>query len=188
MKDKFDYVIFPNSVDHLEDIQTVLEKVSVNLTDKSEVVITSINPRWGQLLLILEKLNLKRKEPPKNWLRIEDLKNIAEISGYKVKKSGFRIFLPIHVPLISNWVNGTVPKIKLLSRFCLEQFIVIQKQSFKSNKNWTCSVIVPVQNQGDYIERSIEEISKIDHKIEMIVVDNGSTDETKKIVKESLSS
>lgn len=183
IKDKFDYIIFPNSVDHLNDIQTVLEKISNNLTNNSEIVITSINPRWEQLLIVLEKLNLKRRELPKNWLRIEDLKNIAQISGYKVIKSGFRILLPIHIPLVSNWLNKVIPKIKPLSRFCLEQFIVIQKQPLSFNKNLTYSIIIPAFNKQDTIERCIEEVSKIDRRIEIIVVDNGSTDQARNIVK-----
>lgn len=188
LKDKFDYVIFPNSFEHIDDIQTVLEKVSDNLNNKSELVITSINPRWGQLLALFEKLNLKRKESPKNWLRIEDLINLAQTSGYNVINSGFRIFLPFHLPLISNWVNRVIPKVKILSRFCLEQFIVIKREALKINKNLTCSVVIPAFNQAEFLERSIEEILKMDRKTEIIVVDNGSTDETKNIVKNLIKS
>ncbi len=183
IEDKFDYVVFPNSVDHLDDIQTVLEKIKNNLTSKGEIVITSINPRWEQLWAILEKLNLKRKERPKNWLRLEDLKNITEISGYKVINAGFRILLPVYIPLISNWINKVIPKVKLLSRFCLEQFIIIQKQPLKINKNLTCSVIIPAFNQRDYLQRCIEEVYKISRKMEVIVVNNGSTDTTETLVK-----
>ena len=178
LKEKFGYAILPNSVDHFEDIQTVLEKVRASLVDGGKIVITTVNPRWEQIFYLLERMNLKRKENARNWLRIENLKNLAEVSGYEVEESGFRVMLPMYIPLFSTIINNFVKNIKFLSRFCVEQFVVAKKKEFKVNKNLSCSIILPVTNQEDSLQSCIESIPKMGRKTEIVIVDDGLKNKT----------
>ncbi|HET7098874.1 MAG TPA: glycosyltransferase [Patescibacteria group bacterium] len=177
IKEKFDYVIFPNSIEHMFDVQTVLEKVKSSLHKDSRIIITSVNPRWQQLFSILEKFKLKRPEAPKNWLRLEDLVNIVEISGYEIVNTGFKVLLPTHIPLISNWVN------KFNSRFCVEQYLVAKSKIKSKAKPLTCSVIIPCFNEEENIKKCINSVPKMGKRTEIIVVDDGSTDKTSSVVK-----
>ncbi len=184
VKGKFDYVIIPNSVDHLEDIQTVLEKLKLNVTSKSKIMLTALNPKWIQILSVLEKLNLKRAEGEKNWLRLEDLKNITRISGYEIEESGFRVMLPLHIPLVTRWINATIPNTPLFKRFCLEQFIVARKVESPATKKLSCSVVVPCFNEEENIKNCVSRVPKMGKWTEIVVVDDGSTDKTIKVVKQ----
>lgn len=177
LKDKFDYVIFPNSVEYIYDVQSVLENIKKYLNKNSNIIMTSVNPRWEQLFYILEKLKLKRPELPKNWLRLEDLRNIVEISGYEVVETGFKILLPIHIPLLSSWVN------KFSSRFCLEQYLVAKPKEKSRSVPLTCSVVIPCFNEEENIKRCINSVPKMGKRTEIIVVDDGSTDETANVVR-----
>ena len=52
--------------------------------------------------------------------------------------------------------------------------------------HWTVSIIIPMYNSEDYIEACIESIFSINYpqdKFEVIIVDNGSTDQSLEIVK-----
>lgn len=182
IKEKFDYVIFPDSLEHLNDIQTVLENIYQALNSNARVVISSINPRWEQIFWILEKFHLKRPEPPRNWLKLETIKNILEVSGYKVLKDGFTTLFPVHIPLVSRLINNNIGKSKFLSQFCVIQYLVAEKEKYHIDNNLTCSVIIPTINQLDQLKKCINSIPKIGKKTEIIIVDGSIDNKTEKFV------
>lgn len=181
--DKFDYIIFPNSLEHFDDIQTVFENVYPAMSKSSKVVVASVNPRWEQTFYILERLKLKRPEPPRNWLRIENIKNILEASGYRVTDSGFRVIFPIFIPLISGIINEAFKNINLFARFCVEQYVVAEKEFFSIDHNLSCSVVIPTYNQADLLEYCIESIPNLANKMQIVIVDDCSSDKTGLVVK-----
>lgn len=187
LKEKFDYVIFPNSVDHFDDIQKVLERVGNCLNKNGKIVISALNPRWEQILYILEKLNLKRKEPARNWLRIENLKNLVEVSGFEVEDLGFRILLPMHIPILSRMINKFIKDVKFLSRFCVQQYVVARKIKSAINKNLTCSIIIPFYNQEeDEIKRCLLSIPNLGKSTEIIAVNQGYNQKSIRTLKSSI--
>lgn len=183
VNDKFDYIIFPNSLEHFDDIQSVFENIHPVLSKSSKVVIASVNPRWEQFFYILEKLKLKRPEPPRNWLRMENIKNLLEVSGYQVVESDYRIILPVYIPLVSNLANGIFKKIKFLKRFCVEQYLVAQKAPFIVNNNLTCSVVITTNNQAELLTDCVESLPKLGKKTQIIIVDDNSSDRINQVVK-----
>lgn len=181
LNEAFDYVILPTSVDHFYDVQTVLERIRQVVHDNSEIVMTSANPLWDPIFLILEKLNLKRPEPRRNRLDIESLKNIAGLAGYEVMDSGYRILIPAHVPFVSRWLNKIAPKISPLAKLCVTQYLVIKRKPLLKPKKLSCSIIIPCYNEEENIEQTIKAVPKMGKKTEIIVVDDGSTDNTSKV-------
>lgn len=184
VKEKFDYVIFPDSLEHLADIQTVLENVYSALSNNSKVVISSVNPRWGQIFWILEKLHLKKPEPTRNWLKLNIITNILEISGYKVMDYGFRTLIPLHIPLISRFINNQIQRSKIFSKFCVTQYIVAQKGKFSPDNNLTSSVIIPVETESESIKDCVISIPRLGRKTEILVVDGTRNDKVKNIVEQ----
>ncbi len=183
IQNKYDYVIFPDSLEHLKDIQTVLENVYPTLSNNSRLVISSINPKWEQIFWILEKLNLKRPETPRNWLKLDTIKNILEISGYKVVDSGFRTLIPMHIPLLSRFVNKQARKSKILSRFCVIQYLVAEKDKFVINNNLSCSIVIPTLDKSENIKECLVSLSKLGKKMEIIVVDGSQDNRTEQVIK-----
>ncbi|MBU1031428.1 NAD-dependent epimerase/dehydratase family protein [Patescibacteria group bacterium] len=184
IRDKFDYVIFPDSLEHLDDIQSVFENVYPALSHDSKIVISSVNPRWEQIFWVLEKLHLKRPESPRNWLKLDTIKNILEISGYKVINSGFRTLIPMHIPLISRFVNSQVLRSKILSKFCVIQYIVAEKEKFLINNNLTCSVIIPIQNNPENLRDCINSIPNLGKKTEILVIDGSVDSKVEQLIKQ----
>ena len=183
VKGKYDYVIIPNSVAHFYDIQTVLEKTLKVLSKNSKVVMTATNPRWEQIFYILEKLKLKRPEDSRNWLRLADLRNIFEISGYDVEESGYSILIPAHIPFFSNLVNNFIKGSGFLAQFCVEEYIVARKAKLRRKKNLSCTVLIPCYNEEENIKQAIATVPKMGTKTEILVVDDGSSDKTAQVVK-----
>lgn len=175
VKEKFDYIIFPDSLEHLDDIQTVFTNIYPALSSNSKLVISSINPRWEQIFWVLEKLHLKRPEPPRNWLKLDTIKNILEISGYKVVNSGFRTLIPMHIPIVSRLVNNYMKYSKILSKFCVIQYVVAEREKSLVNNNLACSVIIPTKGESDIIKNCVAAIPNLGKKSEILVID-GSID------------
>lgn len=186
IQERYNYVIFPDSLEHLEDIQTVFENIYPALSKGSKVVISSVNPRWEQVFWILEKLHLKRPEPPRNWLKFDIIKNILEISGYKVVDAGFRTLIPMHIPLISRFVNNQIKRSKIFSRLCVIQYLVAEKEKFFVSQNYTCSIILPVYNNSVTLKECISSIPEIGKKTEILIVDGSADDKTGQLVKQLL--
>lgn len=181
---KFDYVILPNSVDHFYDIQSVLENSLGFTNPNAKLIITSTNPRWQQLLDALESAGLKRPEEPKNWLRLKDLENVVELSGYELEESGYKVLLPMHVPLLSKWINNKLQGNNVLAQFCLVQYVIAKKAKPKKLKDLTSTVLIPCFNEEGNVRQAIETVPKMGKKTTVLVVDDGSTDKTVSIVKQ----
>ena len=179
--EKFNYVILPNSVDHFFDIQTVLEKAKKCLYKDGRLIITNTNPRWQLAFSVLEKFDLKRSEKDKNWLRLKDLANIVEISGLGIVDKGYRILVPYHVPFLTRWLNQ-LANIPGLAAFSTEQFIVA-RPLHKKRRKMTCTVVIPCFNEEENIEKCIKSVPKMGEYTEILVVDDGSLDNTSRVVK-----
>ncbi|KKQ82686.1 MAG: NAD-dependent epimerase/dehydratase, partial [Candidatus Woesebacteria bacterium GW2011_GWA1_38_8] len=183
IKGKFDYAILPNSIVHFYDIQKVLENISRLLNVGSKVVMTTSNPKWEPIFSILEKLNLKRPENLRNWLRLKDIENIFEISGFEIEESGYSLLIPTHFPFISNKINNLIKGSGFLSKYCAVQYIVAKKSKPTKSKKLSCTVLIPCFNEEENIEKAIATVPKMGKKTEIVVVDGGSSDKTSKIVK-----
>lgn len=188
VKEKFDYIIFPDSLEHLNDVQSVLENMSSALSNNSKIVISSVNPRWEQIFWILEKLHLKRPEPPRNWLKMDTIKNLLKVSGYKVVDSGFSTLIPVHIPFFSRLINNWIKNSKTFSRFCIIQYLVAEREKFLVNQNYTCSVIIPTKSESDNFIDTIVSIPRLGKKTEIIIVDGSVGNKVEGFVKVLLKS
>lgn len=183
VKEQFDYVIFPDSLEHMYDIQTVFENIHPSLNNDSKIVIAALNPRWEPIFEVLERLKLKRPEEERNWLKRDNIKNLLEISGYRVLNSGYRIILPAHIPFFSNFLNNKIKNIKFLSSFCVEQYLVAKKDKFSINNNLSCSVIIPTLNRIEAVKQLIPMIPSLGKKTEIIIVDGNPKGKMEQVIK-----
>lgn len=183
VKEQFDYVMFPDSLEHMYDIQTVFENIYPSLGNDSKIVIAALNPRWEPIFGILEKLKLKRPEGERNWLKKDNIKNLLEISGYKVLTSGYRIILPAHIPFFSNFLNNKIKKIKYLSSLCVEQYLVATKDKYSVNNNLSCAIIIPTLNRIEEVKKLIPLLPNLGKRTEIIIVDGDPDGKMEQVVR-----
>jgi GT2 family glycosyltransferase/2-polyprenyl-3-methyl-5-hydroxy-6-metoxy-1,4-benzoquinol methylase len=186
---KFDYIIFADVLEHLHDPQKVLSRAVTHLADDGSILVSIPNIGHNSVLIdllqgkfeyrdfgILDKTHLK-------FFTHESLRNMVAVCGLSAVKEMNAI----------NTVSGTefgnsydqVPS--EVSKYLqsrkhgeVYQFVWELKRT-----NIEVSIVTPVYNKWNFTKSYLEDLLKLDGaKVEIIVVDNASTDETSKTIKE----
>jgi hypothetical protein len=184
MEEGFDYIVIANLLEHIFDLYDFFNAMHGKISGHTKIIITGVNPLWEPIMKLATKLKIRTPVPMKNFVTSKDIENILNISGYEVIESGYRMFLPINIPLISYFFNKLVPRLPIFKNICLVQYIIARpKQDPVINNNLTCSVIIPCHNEEGNIESCIEKIPEMGRYTEILIVDDGSTDKTASLVK-----
>ncbi len=184
VNERFEYVILSDILGDLEDIQKVFEELKKVSDEKTRIIITFYNYLWEPILEIGEKLELKMPQPIQNWLGTKDVKNILDLAGLEVVKSGKCLLLPVYIPFISNIINTYIARFPLIRNLCLvNYFIVRQNSNYYSDKEYSVSVIIPARNEAGNIENAVTRIPKLGKSTELIFVEGHSKDNTRDEIK-----
>jgi SAM-dependent methyltransferase len=188
---KFDYIILSDLIGTLDDIQKVFEKMKLVSREGTKIIVTYYNYFWNPLIKVLEALKLKMRGGEKNWLYIDEIKNLLTLADFQVEKSGNAILIPGYIPLVSFLFNKYIAKLPLIRRFCLVGFVIGKSESRPEKvkaKDYKVSIIVPCRNEEGNIENIIERILPIGSHTEIIFVEGNSEDNTFNKIDESIKS
>lgn len=177
LDETFDYIILSDLVSSLWDIQIVLENIQINCHPGTRIIISSFNYLWEPLLLLLERLMLKLKQPLQNWLTPKDISNILTVSGFEVVRSEKKIILPVYVPLFSWLFNACMANLPLFRQLALVNFIVARPAK-EQKQEYSVSVIIPGKNERGNIENAVLRMPVFGNSQEVIFVEGSSTDGT----------
>lgn len=175
---KFEYVMMIDLLDHSPDIWAVLRGVEPAAQEGTILCIATINPLWQPLFDLAEALKLKMPEGPHNFVRLDDIVNLLEVFDYEILKKEMRFFIPKKIPLLSEFINRTIPGIPWLRNLCAVQAVVARKLSSSKEHLYSCSVVIPCHNEEGNIEHCAQTVPQMGKGTEAIFVDDGSTDST----------
>lgn len=130
LKEKFDYIILPDVIEHLQDVEKIISNLKNLMKPDSRIIISMANPVWEPVLKLLEFFRLKMPEGPHKRISITNLKRIIKSKKLEIVDERFRLLVPADLPLISK-INNWFYKISLLKNLGLLVFIsaVNQNQS-----------------------------------------------------------
>jgi ubiquinone/menaquinone biosynthesis C-methylase UbiE len=109
-KDKFDYIFMSDVIEHLDNPEDIFNKISFLMNKKSIFICTMANPFWEPLLMFWERLGWKMKEGPHKRIEYKVLKGVVKRSGMKIIKHGYKLLVPIDIPLITEIANKYLEK------------------------------------------------------------------------------
>jgi hypothetical protein len=179
----FDYVVISNLLEYVFDLYDFFFILKQKITAHTKIVITSINPLWGLAIKIATALGFRTPVKMNNFVTYKDIENIMSISGYEIIESGYRMFLPVRIPLVSCFLNKIVSRLPIIRNLCLLQYTIARpKQRGEIDTQLKCSVIVPCYNEQENIENCILSIPDLGDYTEIVVVNDGSADNTLKII------
>ncbi|MDD4979831.1 MAG: glycosyltransferase [Candidatus Omnitrophica bacterium] len=180
--DKFDYIVLSNLLDYSDDIIDLFSTLKLYLKPDSKIIITTVNPLWQPIIKLLEILRLKESDKIRNFVTNRDVINMLNLLDYDIIEAGYRLLLPFYIPFFSYLANKIFSRVPGINNLCSLQFIVAKPKI--AYKDLSCSIVVPCFNEVENIKECIESIPRLVPNTEIIVVDDGSTDGTAKVVEQ----
>jgi len=176
---KFDYIILSDLIGTLEDIQYVFERLIPLSRENTKIIVTYYNYFWNPILRIGESFELKMKEGEKNWLYIEEIKNLLYIAGYQVSGSGSFLLLPKRIPLLSSFINNYIAKLPGFRRLCLVGWVIgTYAPANTTQKDLSVTVLIPCRNEEGNVYKILRRVPELGIHTEIIFAEGNSTDNT----------
>lgn len=172
-----DYVVISDTLNHVEDVQAVLERVRSYARPETRLIITSYNTLWRPLLAFASALRLRASDgAPQNWLSHQDLWNLLELANWEIIKTDAKILCPVRVPVFSSLLNRWVAP--LLPFLCLSIIVIARPRKCLATKPQTVSVVIPARNEAGNIPAAVSRTPRMGEWTELIFIEGNSTDDT----------
>ncbi len=179
LDETFDYIVMSDLVPYVDDLLALFQNVERHSNRDTRVVINSYSQLWRPALALLELLRLKTRTPTRNWMTIEDVENLLQLTGLEAVTRTRRILFPLQIPLVSSFLNGVVANLWIIRHLCLTYWIVARPRPPDEAQELSVSIVVPAKNEAGMIERIVEETPELGSRSELIFVEGHSTDGTR---------
>ena len=176
---KYDYIILSDLINDLYDVEEVLRQVSTLCTSETRLLVNFYSHLWSGILKLAQKSGFANRLLEQNWLTRSDFENLLRLSGFEFVRGSEEIVMPARIPLLSNLVNRTIPKIWPFSNLALAHFVAARFVDGDDDPNLdSVSIIIAARNETGHIARLIDEIPVLGERTEVIFVEGGSKDDT----------
>lgn len=175
----FDHIVLNYLTGYLDDIQTALTKLQSSAHLRTRLHVTTLNTPWHFVLRLCTKLGFVMPQPPSNWLSLDDLINLLELSGWEVVRSETMQLFPFQIPLVSTFFNRFLVRLPLLRHFGITVWLTARpRRPAPVEAEISCSVVVPARNEAGNIRAALERIPVLGKQTEVIFVEGHSRDDT----------
>ena len=179
LSEPFDYVILTDLIGYLDDVQGAFEQVNRVCGPRTRVIVTYYNYLWEPILRAGAQLGMKRPQPGQNWLALADLKNLLSLAGFETISMGYKLLLPLGIPLVSWFFNRILANLPPWRHLCLVETLVARPAPVAvPAESLSCTVVVPARNEKGNIEEVVKRIPVMGRHTEIIFVEGGSRDGT----------
>ncbi|MEB3271179.1 MAG: glycosyltransferase [Synechococcus sp.] len=173
----FDVILLPNTLNTLQDVQGVLERLEAFCHPRTRLVVSFHNWLWQPLLKAAEAIGQRQPQPPESWLTPRDVTNLLDLAGWEVLRSGHRCLLPRRIPLLTPLANRWLSQLPLLEQFGLTHWLVA-RPTRQPQQQPSVSVVIPARNEAGNIAAAIERLPQLGRSTEVIFVEGHSSDDT----------
>jgi len=177
-----DCVVLNNMLDYVYDVGDFLEALKPALTDRTLLIITTTNPLWAPLLRLGSRLGLRAPDSPRNFITNRDIRSVLEVQGFRMVEDGLALPVPRWVPIAGGLLNALVPEVPVLRYMGAVQYITARPRG--PRPPLSCSVVIPCHDEEENVAECVRRIPPIGRETEVIVVDDGSRDGTRRRVEE----
>ncbi|MBI3543192.1 MAG: glycosyltransferase [Deltaproteobacteria bacterium] len=185
-----DYIVLVNTVGYWQDIQKALDQLRSICNANTRIISVYYNFLWAPVLKTAEHLGLKMPQPALNWLSPRDVRNLLEISGYRVLKTGHRALIPANLGFFADFVNRVASPLPLIGEFGHTHYVIARLPQKIRREDVVASVVIPARNEAGNIEPAVRRMAAVaatrPEKYELIFVEGNSTDNTAAEIKRVL--
>jgi SAM-dependent methyltransferase len=163
LAEPFDYILLSDLIGYLDDVQRAFEQLNRVCSPRTRVILTYFNYLWEPILRAGERLGIKRPQPDQNWLSLADLQNLLSLAGFQTVSMGYKVLLPVRVPLLSSLCNRVLANLPLLRKLSLVQTIIARPAPVQvTEESLSCTVVIPARNEKGNIENAMRRIPEME--------------------------
>jgi SAM-dependent methyltransferase len=174
----FDFVLLPDTIGWIADIETVLSRLHAVCHPDTRIVLSYHSPLWEPALRLAQKLGLKAPMPPLNWLGMRDLAAILDLAGFEVIRREWRTLVPLRLLGLGALVNRALAPLPGVRGLCLRHYLVARSRQVAHPAPRSASVIVPARNERGNIEDAVRRLPQFCERVEIVFVEGHSKDGT----------
>lgn len=179
IRETFDYVIIAETIGHVDDIQQAFRGLHKVCTPETRIITIYYNYLWAPVIKFAELTGIRMKQSLQHWLPLDDIANLLFLEDFDVVKKGYRVLMPIKIPLLSTFCNRFLANMPLFWKMALTEVLVSRPMAVrKPPEKATCTVLVPCRNEKGNIEQAILRTPAMGGEMEIIFVEGGSSDGT----------
>ena len=182
----YDAIILSDLLNDVWDVQTIFEKILSVCHPGTRILINSYSRLWEIPLGIAERLGLAQPVLDQNWLTIDDIQHLLNLSGFEIIRTWQEILLPLPIPIVSDLINRILPKIWPWNQLALTNFILARPVPTPGHDRPSVSIIVPARNEEGNIQRIFASLPEIGCKSEVIFIEGYSDDHTYETIHEHI--
>ena len=182
----FDVIILSDLIDDLWDVQKVLEQLSNLCHPRTRLIINSYSRLWELPLIIAEKIGAAKPKLAQNWLTVDDVTELLNLSGFEVIRSWQEILWPLWTPGIAGLCNKILVKLWPFKLFAMTNFILARPCPSKISKAPLVSVIVPARNEAGNIAHIFARTPEMGSGTELVFVEGHSQDDTYSVIEREI--
>ena len=175
-----DFILLSDLINDLWDVQGVLQQVRKRANPNAKIILNFYSRMWELPLTFAARLGLSASAPGKNWLTLEDVSNLLNLTGFEVIRSWTEIMWPFSTPLIGDLCNKYLVRMWPFNMGALTHLVVARPlprrhSSFEQPK---VSVIVPARNEAGNIANLFSRMPDMGLQTELVFVEGHSEDDT----------
>ncbi len=177
--EKFDYVIIAETLGHVDDIQAAFRGLHKVCTPETRIITIYFNYLWAPVIKLTESTGIRMKQSLRHWLPLDDIENLLDLENFQVVKKGYRVLMPIRIPLLASFFNKFLANMPFFWKMALTEILVARPMTQrKPQDNVSCTVLVPCRNEKGNIEQAVLRTPEMGKAMEIIYVEGGSSDGT----------
>ncbi len=175
----FDFVIIDGTIGQVDDVQQAFQGLHKVCTPETRIITIYFNYLWAPVIKLAEMTGLRMKQNLQHWLPLDDIANLLFLTDFDVVKKGYRVLMPLNIPLFSPFCNRFLVHMPLFWKMALTEVLISRPVAVrKRSQNTTCTVLVPCRNEKGNIEDAIRRTPEMGKQTEFIFVEGGSSDGT----------
>jgi len=175
---RFDVIILSDLVNDLWDVQGVLDRAARAAEPHTRLILNFYSRVWEPVLSVAAKLGLANPLLPQNWLTLEEMNGLLDLTGFEVVRTWREILLPVGVPGIHQAANKVLVRFWPLYHLALTNFMLARprRSRWARKRKPMVSVVVPVRNEAGNVPALFRRLPEMGRGTEKIFVEGHSTD------------
>jgi SAM-dependent methyltransferase len=188
VKGPFDVIIMSDLVNDLWDVQEAFEQLRAISHSHTRLIVNSYSRLWELPLAATESLDLARPTLNQNWLTVDDITHLLQLSNFRMIRHWSEILWPLSVPIVEQIFNRFLVKIWPFRFLALTNFMVARPVGIEGNESEKplVSVVVPARNEAGNIAEIFERVPEMGRGTEIVFVEGHSKDDTFEVIEKTM--